>query len=299
MILLLGISAGLYGSFAFKTTGNSSTLEFSYEIDQGPPINFTLENPFSNPSVIAAMTPQLLLQTPPLSPGPHTLRLTVLKSSDGLISILGRQFIVQNTTRLVQLEAVPSIPNSSMISNPVLDVVRKGHRTNEAVIAGAAVSAFVILFIGLWAWLKWRKKGRVSILDQRRVSQPFDIPDHHPSGRFRLSQYTTRTKTNKYREAFSSISLELNQPIQWEHGQGGTTIDVPQSDEEHRIRYRCHEDGGELHDAEVQHGNNNEDEVISLPPMYSTLRRSSSSSIPSAVTSPSRIPEEAIVNTHV
>jgi len=87
-------------------------------------------------------------------------------------------------------------------------------------------------------------------------------PHPNQTGRFRLGQYTTREKTEKYREA-----IELPVPSTRTHSmealdisEGGRRIDRLQ-----RVRYVVHEDGGQVAPSE-------EDEVIvNLPPVYGSI----------------------------
>jgi len=106
----LGLSIGIYCLLDFPS---SNTTSLSYFVDDGPPITFPISRPTKSPSV-AALDFQLIIQTPRLSPGSHTIHIAGLNDHPSDINILPRQFIVQNTTlKPTELEPVPAISNGT------------------------------------------------------------------------------------------------------------------------------------------------------------------------------------------
>jgi len=110
------------------------------------------------------------------------------------------------------------------------------------------------------------------------VPLPFTRPDQDPIPKFRLPQYITREKTSKYRQALGISTqtrdiLEDSDHIQPEVPTN--TLGTGRSLMPARIRYVVHEDGGEVIEEEdsSQHGEV-EEQVINLPPVYSSLSRS-------------------------
>ena len=90
----------------------------------------------------------------------------------------------------------------------------------------------------------------------------FCPPHPNQPGRFRLGQYTTREKTEKYREAVelpaSSTRTHSTEALDTSEGRR-------QNDRLQRVRYVIHEDGGQVAPSE-------EDEVIvNLPPVYGSI----------------------------
>jgi len=110
-----GIAAAVYGGLQFIGTGESSVYSLSYVIDQGQAVNFTLNNPSENPQM--AIDNQLLVQTPLLPFGQHTLIIKLLKTN--LLSeafVLSSNVIVQNSNLARNLEVVPAIPGSGTVA---------------------------------------------------------------------------------------------------------------------------------------------------------------------------------------
>ena len=263
----------------FNTTRDAAGFLLSYNIDQGSHVNFTLPD---TTHTTGLPSQQLLIQTPPLTPGTHMLTLTLVKPPPGGSNsnmIQGISLMVQNRTRSRTLQAVPPIPSSITTSSSEISPsissdthsspsttskgIQNDNNLRPAVIAGITVGLLVTLLVGLWLWRRIVRKRQTHNEDHTSVAKPFSGPELQQVRRFRLAQYTTREKTNKYREALGVLAPGLPRSTEMDEAE----------DQPRRIRYRLHEDGGEVTDLE--HGNvNDDDDVISLPPIYATLRRS-------------------------
>ena len=130
----------------------------------------------------------------------------------------------------------------------------------------------------MWRWL--HRKRRALPRDSDAVVQRFSGPDPQFTGRFRLAQYTTTEKTDKYRQAFgiqipaldpSAAHTPEDEVVSEAH------IERPHQPTSRRVRYRIYEDGGEVPDIDEGVNREDDDSVISLPPIYSTVARSPSS----------------------
>lgn len=268
----LGVSVGIYGNIvgfndAPSPGSPSSSSTLSYTIDSGEPVIFTIEKPAQGQSNL--IFSQLILQTPPLSHGPHTLTLTT-HVPGSLQDFFALTAIVQNTTQPINLTPVPSI--SSSISFSTSSSLSTSHRNTSSnahidfrIIMGIALgTSMVILLILLWLCRRRIRKRAVMERNKLHVAvDPFSPPDPAQIGRrrFMLAQYVTTEKTNKYRQAFGiginiTISDGENQADEYEDGQP------------RRVRYRVHEDGGEVINVEGGEASDDDGDVISLPPIY-------------------------------
>ena len=148
------------------------------------------------------------------------------------------------------------------------------HHLSHGIIAAISVGTFlVLLLIAAWFWRRTVRRRAVIEDDPPPIAQPFSPPDPAQIGRFRLAQYTTAEKTNKYRQAYGFAIPEAQLPAQ-ETDDGRISVEGAEDvDQPRRVRYRIYEDGGEVRDNEGGETNDNDD-IISLPPVYDTLRRS-------------------------
>jgi len=195
---------------------------------------------------------------------------------------------VQNRTHGTTLEAVPSILTASGTFSAVISAtstassiqipslqsfpITNARHLSRGGIGGIAVGALVALLIGVGICIWTLRKSRSLLSTCTTIASPFSAPESHraETRRFKLAQYTTREKTDKYREAFGirTPAIEPSAQLQEENFVGNGEIRRP--DRVRRTRYRYHEDGGRIPDVGRREGSDDED-VISLPPNYSTL----------------------------
>ncbi|KAF4619430.1 hypothetical protein D9613_004679 [Agrocybe pediades] len=113
-ILHSGTSMALYVTYK---SGDNVPVGLSYNIDAGPFIKFTLDNPWAGSS---SDSDQLILQTPQYGQGQHRFHLDFLGPSDKDQVILIDHLIVQNnpnTKKLVGLQVFPPVSSSGGVSS--------------------------------------------------------------------------------------------------------------------------------------------------------------------------------------
>jgi len=297
-----GISAGVYGMLetdgrAVSVRGDPACSLLSYTIDSSPPVNATLDKP----THVAQryISPQLILQTPPLSRQQHVLNVTCLKlGNNGSVPFFTA--VVQNKTHSMDLTPFPSIINSttsskgtSLVSStsgssPTTSIpstsvqTHNEHRINPGIIAAIAVGTFLVLLLIVFSFWKCIERKRAAIIqrDHRSIAEPFSAHDPAQIRRFRLGEYTTTEKTNKYRQAFGIATRDQEQLEDDTDGMESEQNNQAGS-QPRRVRYRVHEDGGEVQHVEEGEASDDED-IVSLPPIYDTVERSRSQSNPAS-----------------
>ena len=255
-----GVSLSIYSQIIFESTRPSV---LSYTIDDGPPINFTVGTPTS-PNATLLIDFQLIIQTPILAQGLHSLRMTIVGPNAGADgnSFSPRMIIAQNTTRSSNLDPVPSLTSTGALI--ISQESRSSRHISQGALVAMVLSVGLVLLIGTFTlrFTQARRKRQKIADNSTIVQESFSLPDPDQRGRFYVAQYMTREKTEKYREALGNLTE--SQPVQDIEG-GPTSVDSQATAA--RVRYRIHEDGGEVGEVE---------QVIDLPPIYSTLGQSPS-----------------------
>jgi len=274
-------------SVSWNSVGVASLFLLSYHIDNSPPANFSLINPTQNAEL--ELWTQLLIQTPLMPLGSHTLSVQLLVPAVDFFSLFVNFAIVQNTTRLINLEAVPNITtsvtasnttasSSSKISNPsnstitMAMITDHGHISHGA-IAGIAVATFIGIFIALSIWRYTFRKREVTVLEPSSIPVPYSQGGTNPDGRYRLPLYAPsaqRTKTGQPRDLLMPPLDRGATP------EGQENISAPRMESKGQVSSHSDQYGS---DQSVPAERNNEsdedrDDIISLPPDYITLRRS-------------------------
>jgi len=261
----LGFSAGIYGEVLFGRGGETPPappVKFQYEIDQGPPVNFTLANPFQDE--VASISNQLLIQTRTLSKQTHFLHLNLLEQEYlGYFQLWS--ILIQNKTQPANLEVVPStsthlatlsaVSSTPSTLNPVFSniptsAISNTHQMSHGAIAAIVVSVLVVALICAWIWKSTTKKRKITSHNAASLVMPFTPPDPSQSGRFRLAQYMTMEKTDKYRQAFRvpNLVIERQVPLQSSLADGVVRRERPRRPR--RVCYRVHKDAGAIEGSE-------------------------------------------------
>ena len=246
----------------------------SYSMDDAPSLDWAVS--INADALTEAYSDQLFIQTPSLPLGIHTLKLTISHPNDSWIE--PTMFIVQNKTQDRNLDPIPQISTSAALGTSTISA--KGsptsiHRTNHRISGGSVAAITVGIVVGITIasmfaiWIgrrHLRKKSSQTMIPGSNVI-PFDNTQSTEPRRFRIAEHETREKTNKYRDALGISSLGApNQPDM--EVTGSSSVDTgEQVRRSGRVRYRIHEDGGELV-AEADE----EEQIVDLPPVYSTVR---------------------------
>jgi len=266
------VSLGVYCSLSTQTQAN---LTFSYIIDKQQAVNFTLSSPAMASGQLIDY--QLLMQTPKLSAGFHTLNMTFLGPSGLDGTITARQIIVQNSTSLVDLAAVPAIVATSSLSTPS-PLSSSGHTTNPynakriskgtiSAISACALGFFIILILVFACYKRTRRKKRILKAQQpKHPLSPFSPPPPIVVNRFRIAQYTTAEKTEKYRQEYGFVTTQPPPPIPARRENGPAFGSIERPNQTRRVHYRVHEDGGRVGQENI-----GQVEIIDLPPVYNTI----------------------------
>jgi len=235
------------------------------------------------------ISPQLILQTPPLVRKLHMLNLTCLESGNRSSAPFFTG-VVQNTTRFIDLTPVPNITRSAVTApqltyiasvpsltpttsdTPISVTHGPSQHINRGIIVAIAISTSAILLIVVWFWRRLVVQRRaLAASDGESMVEPFIAPvSQGQAGRFRLAQYTTREKTNKYRQAFGIPVPDRGTLAQGPEDATASVERYGHVDQSRRVRYRVHEDGGHI----VVNDDVDDEDIISLPPIYDTVRRS-------------------------
>ncbi|KAF9557379.1 hypothetical protein CPC08DRAFT_751986 [Agrocybe pediades] len=284
-----GTSMAVYVTYM----GGSSdvAMNLSYNVDDGPSINFTLDNP----STTFSAAHELILQTPQYARGQHQFRLDYLGPAAGNQGLILDMIMVQNapdTQKLVGLQVFPPIPSSITSStsssaqpttaplaskSPTASPQAKStpHRVGQETIIATAVTFPAVLVILILAVLFIKRQSR------RRTSANFSLGDGSevsvtpflPTTFARRMAYTTFSKglldsqpnltsgaqnTLKGRRLMlpRANSAEAAAHVPAPTAQGVTDEPI----------YRIHEDGGSVHETI----NPEQRQVIDLPPLYSS-----------------------------
>ena len=191
--------------------------------------------------------------------------------------------IVQNSTQLHNLEAVPSTSISSSISSlPTVSSsptsrIKNSHQIRPSIIVAITSCILALLLItGVWIWRRIIRQRAMLLKDPRLLPIGLTLPDQDQTPRFRIHQYLTREKTEKYRSAFGIQTPQ----------DGGTPANVTEGDNgvvesERQVppivppHYIIHQDGGAIAEEHEQEGQV-EGQVVNLPPLYSSLAQAQS-----------------------
>ncbi|KAF9543972.1 hypothetical protein CPC08DRAFT_716613 [Agrocybe pediades] len=295
-----GTSMSLYVTYE---GGDNVPVGLSYKVDDGPTMNFTVNNPSSSFSA----TDQLVIQTPQYEQGQHRFHLDFLGPSDKQQILQLDHIIVQNdpdTRRLVESQAFPtSTPITITVNNTAQSpattthssqspptggtqqATPNSHRIGHATIIGIAVAIVAVLAIltSSFLYIRWR-------LRRRKAST------RHDGSGATVSPFITTAFTrtiippsskrlpNPTPELAGAIehTSKQSRPLQLGHT---ATQDEPtpapapasaypapdamptvQGPAEDPI-YRIHEDGGSVH--EPSSATPGQRRVIDLPPTYS------------------------------
>lgn len=279
--LLLGVAIGVYCTLLFLSTDPVTPL--SYFIDDGEAVHFNISNPSKIMGQLIDL--QLVLQTPPLSRGVHSLHMTLpgQDTGDGT-QIDVRAVIVQNTTNANFLDTVPSTSSTStsIVATPSSHNIPSllssvGHGTglhvNKKIIiviggmAGVIIAAILIL-LAIRAKRRWLRNKTTNI---SKAAIPFSVQRDNRAATFILSRHIVSEKADRYREALEHPTRELRRVSSDEEDTDGQTSESRDAPSRlRRVRYRVHEDAEEANRLE----DDDEGEVIvSLPPMYRPHRR--------------------------
>jgi len=275
---------GVYSSFELTPPGvTQQPSTISYIIDQGIPISINIANPIMNN--LSNVTSQLILQTPTLSPGPHSFQMTFIGPTEHGTKITPDRIITQSVNRNLTI-----VPDITMGLNQQTTEPRGGNQrisrsTVIAISVSLSAAALLILTCGLWFWYRSTQKRKLkgSIPSPNPTENPVVVPFHAPNvdhnEGFRIAEYTTREKTNKYRNVYgvpeqSPPTLVTGQdPTNAPFSDSPDTVSVLQVVERHdqprRLRYLVHNDAGNaaIPESFLEDG----DEVVSLPPRYNTV----------------------------
>ncbi|KAF9555616.1 hypothetical protein CPC08DRAFT_780314 [Agrocybe pediades] len=248
--------------------GATSALE--YVLDGQAPINFTITSPDSD--TVFSSTLQLLVQTPSISPGMHSMRINLLDSQPDphAAKITLVQYIIQNSTRSLNLlEAVPPVTTTLSSTEALLSATAispsftRGPsgtssltRHAKVVVAVAcATTLAAVVTIGICIWWVWKRKKK-KCSEDNATARALSLPDPSELGRFRVYQHTTTEKTGKYRAMFGGASARDS--VSRTEGSSQRTRSPG------RARYRVHEDGGSIVSETGTEG------VVDLPPCCGT-----------------------------
>lgn len=282
-----GRSLCLYSHIEFST---SEATFFEYIIDHEQPVKFNITSPLSNTDTPHALLDrQLILQTPPLTPGPHRLRMSLvdapkLKSDANIFSLqniivqtlpssvfkinFGSQSYQSDTSTVAQptISNLPSSSSSSSSSNVPIQLSgpsKIDHGTIVAIVV--SVSLFLVVQLSIIIWFVRRAKRRKDTSAQSsqiEAISPFISPPAVETGisANRSPSIVRRGKGSRSHGDLGLLprSMKFYRSINQRHsGQqaGPSTV--------------CY--GGTVNVARSNADVEVEEEVINLPPVYNTI----------------------------
>ncbi|KAF4612983.1 hypothetical protein D9613_010735 [Agrocybe pediades] len=273
----------------------------SYSIDDGPSINFTLENPFTFNNSVS----QLILQTPQYAQGRHHLHFDFLGPVNNDTACTLDALIVQNApgTRALELVPFPPVPSNGTTSaaqqtapthSPTTNTT--SHHTSRTVIAVAAtLSAVLAIFILSTLYIK-RRSGRrrlsnrdtdngsevtvtpflPSIFMRTVVESSKRMPDGVPYLARGVENVSKANRLVPPSHGPTQAAALPPPPTQLAPIPTSGAVAIPAEapalpaaeDATEEPIYRIHEDGGSVH--EVSSTSPRQRQVIDLPPVYSS-----------------------------
>jgi len=261
---LAGISLSIYAMIDFHT---SEPTLLQYILDNDQAMNFTIISPaYNHTSPIATIDSQLILQTPSRDKGLHRLQLSIIETASSAPEATWftiENIIVQNSSNSAELNLRP-VPSSSLngTTGTPLSPSTSNSRTSHGPIIAIAVPISAVVLLSVVIWLLRRAVQRHATSSQeneRRIISPFVVSTQ--PGRI-LGWLPQRV----WREKGSSHHGELGLlPRTFKFNREAPR---PQSTPR-RVRYVTHQDGGQL--DESSNRVEEEEEVVNLPPEYSTI----------------------------
>jgi len=264
---------GLYGKLSFIHGAEAS---LSYAIDDESPVNFTLTAPSRNIHFLTQW--QLIVQTPPLTHGPHTFQMILLdvKPTRNATSIAPQLIVIQNTTSPRSLDPVPPILSvGAGPSTTTKNDVNKNTSISRGALIGAVVGGAIVLLMLLTLVICFirrvirRRSTRDKDIRTLTLPSPF-LPDGKT--RLRIAQHISRPKLEKYRHAlrmpaFSDSTHALHSPEKEENWPNDDREETQSSGLQPEVNMRTGQSSEYSEKAEEDI-----EENVSLPPSYTVFR---------------------------